>query len=196
MDRENLTELHYITHIDNLPSIFKNGLVCNTRSVKLQHVSIALPNIQDLRSKVKIPNGLRLHEYVNLYLHARNPMMYVRKDMHHDLAVLRISTEILDTTGAIVTDGNASSQYTAFYPSPAGLQYIDSDKVFAEYWSSDDQIQHWNNKRLRCAELLIPYHLPSEFIFGAYTSGSEAADRVRKTKSTCDVQVNPWFFFQ
>ncbi|MCL5429111.1 MAG: DUF4433 domain-containing protein [Chloroflexi bacterium] len=179
-----------------MSSIFEGGLVCNARSAKLQHISIALPNIQELRSKVRVPNGLRLHEYVNLYLHARNPMLYVRNNMHQDLAVLRIRTDVLDITGAIVTDGNASSQYTAFYPSPAGLSFIDSEKVFAEYWNSYDQIQHWRNARMRCAELLIPYHLPSEFIFGAYTSGTEAAERILGIKSTCDVQVNPWFFFQ
>ncbi|MGI5920970.1 MAG: DarT ssDNA thymidine ADP-ribosyltransferase family protein [Syntrophomonadaceae bacterium] len=48
---------------------------------------------------------------------ARNPMMYRRRNLHCDLCVLRISPEVLDIRGAVVTDRNAFSNYAAFYPS-------------------------------------------------------------------------------
>lgn len=73
MQREVVTELHYITHIDNLISIAQLGILSYHDARKLQPTSIAATEIQDLRTGKKVPGGLALHDYVNLYFHARNP---------------------------------------------------------------------------------------------------------------------------
>src|SRR5712691_2607983 len=49
--------------------------------------------------------------YVNLYLCARNPILYKRQSRHAELCVLRIDPRVLDLPGVVVTDGNAASAY-------------------------------------------------------------------------------------
>jgi hypothetical protein len=124
-------ELHYIVPIENLPSIRARGVLSHNRSKPLRAATVANPDVQARRRK-RVPNGLALHDYVNLYLHARNPMMYVRKDGHLDLAVLRINPSVLTHDGAVITSCNASSDYVRFLGSPEGLASLDRDIVFAD----------------------------------------------------------------
>jgi hypothetical protein len=122
MRREELPQLHYITPIENVPSILGVGILSNRKSRRLSPASIAKQDVQDLRAKVRIPGGRALHEYANLYICARNPMMYVRAPLHETTCVLRVSTDVLDLSQVVITDQNAASDYCRFMPSPAGLQ--------------------------------------------------------------------------
>jgi len=83
MDRNDLTELHYITKIRNVPSIMTKGILSHKQSKKIDHNSVAMEEIQERREKKIVPGGRPLHEYVNLYFHARNPMLYVRHVKNH-----------------------------------------------------------------------------------------------------------------
>src|SRR5687768_12873759 len=79
LDRSRVRELHYITPISNLPSIGRLGILSHEAADRLQAASIAMPEIQDIRATKRVPNGLRLHQYANLYFDARNPMMSARR---------------------------------------------------------------------------------------------------------------------
>src|SRR5690242_1940793 len=104
MSRSKVKEFHFITHVDNLPSIMKKGILCNNRMKKEKHHSIALPVIQEKRDHVKLSTGKELHDYANLYFHARNPMMYKRREEHAKICILQIKPEILDVPGIMVSD--------------------------------------------------------------------------------------------
>ena len=132
MKRSDLHELHYITPIQNVPSIMEHGLLCLHEAKRLNHTSVAMQEIQEIRAKITIPGGKPLHSYVNLYICARNPMMYKRAAQHKSLCVLRVSPEVLDLPGVVIADGNAASAYTGFWPSELGFEKIDLDLVFAE----------------------------------------------------------------
>ena len=123
MTRDELTELHYITPIVNVASILHHGIVSHNKAKKLDHRSVAMAEIQDLRKGVVVPNGMPLHDYVNLYICARNPMMFKRQAQHAELCVLRVSADVLDLPKAVVTDGNAASTlrgYARFAAAPDG----------------------------------------------------------------------------
>jgi hypothetical protein len=51
MNRHDINELHYITPIANVPSILQHGLLSHSRAQKVVHQSVAMLDIQDLRSK-------------------------------------------------------------------------------------------------------------------------------------------------
>ncbi len=89
MDKR-IKELQCIMPLDNIPSVLEHGILSYERAAKLKHHSVAMPEVQDLRDKKQVPRGLKLHQYANLYFHARNPMLYKRKN--EDICVLRIST--------------------------------------------------------------------------------------------------------
>lgn len=196
MKRSELPELHYITMMSNVPSIMKRGILCHRDAERIQHATIAMAEIQDKRAKVRVPRAQPLHNYVNLYLCARNPMLFKRKDQHMDLCVLRVNTNVLDLPEVVITDGNAASDYTRFWPSHEGLPNVSKERVFAEFWTDDDQITEWQKKRTKCAEVLIPGIVEPRFIVGAYVSCSGAFLKFRAIESRLSVTINSHLFFR
>lgn len=196
MKRSELVELHYITTISNMPSIIKNGILSHRSAERLSHTSVAMTEIQDIRAKKIVPGGRPLHWYANLYFCARNPMLYKRKDLHAGLCVLRIKTDVLDLPGVVIADGNAASEYTGFWSSPAGLDKVNKDMVFAEYWTDEDQITAWQKKRVKCAEVLVLDRVDARFIFGAYVSCAEAQHALQTTEPRLSVTIDAHLFFR
>lgn len=195
MRREDLAELHYITPIDNVPSILGAGILSHRLASRITHRSVAMPEIQDQRSKVVVPNGMPLHEYANLYICGRNPMLYKRKDQHAELCVMRVSPEVLDIPGTVVTDGNAASPYVLFAAAPDGLSHVDRDLTFAHYWTDPDPIQYWRRKSRKCAEVLVPNTINPSFLLGAYVSSDESLKQMNSIAPNFPVEVNRSIFF-
>jgi hypothetical protein len=154
-----------------------------------------MEEIQARRSIRAVPQALPIHEYACLYLHARNATLRKIADRHHELAILRVSTDALDIPGAVITDGNASSDYTRFYPSPEGLQYLERALVLARYWTSTDPYEYIYRKRKRCAELLVPSRVPPKLIEGAYVSGAQAQAILLRDGFALPIFINHDFFF-
>lgn len=202
MKRADVKELHYITHIDNLRSIFQHGLLCHSKAAKVSRHSIADPAIQNLREKVVMPGGKRkLHDYVNLYFNARNPMMYKRKDMHKELVILQINPAILDESEVVISDGNASSGWTHFYASPQGLESLDKSQIYVDNWYINrDLFQRWASKRAICAEVLVLNLVAARFIKGIYVSCRETQSKINdllgKIRFQDKIVVNSRLFFQ
>ena len=199
MRREELAELQYITPIVNVHSIYTHGILSHKRTEKVEHESVAMKEIQERRAKVVVPGGKRLHDYVNLYFDARNPMMFVRKDNHMNLCVLRVSSDVLDLPGVVVADCNASADYVRFAPAPGGLSIVDRGLVFAEYWTDADVVEYWRRKSAKCAEILVPDQIEPRFILGAYVSCPQSHDVLIDTlvgMTGIEVVVNGHLFFR
>jgi len=84
----NLEEFQNIMPISNIPSVLNHGILSHEMGSRLPHTSVALQSAQDSRDQVRIPNGLKLHQYANVYFHARNPMMSLRRNEANKLCVL------------------------------------------------------------------------------------------------------------
>ncbi len=122
-------------------------------------------------------------------------MLYKRKDMHKELCIIRVSPLVLDKSEVIITDGNAASEITGFWPSHHGLSKLKKDLVFAEFWTDDDQSREWNKKRVKCAEVLVPDCVEPHYIKGAYTSCDETSQKLRSLCSDIEITINPYLFF-
>jgi hypothetical protein len=109
MTRDELQELGYIVPIASVPSILKHGILSHRRAERVEHQSIALQGVQDKRAEKVVPNGRPIHEYANLYISPRNPMLLKRSDRHEEICVLRVSAEVADVPNAVITNGNAGS---------------------------------------------------------------------------------------
>src|SRR5438874_3742127 len=123
-----LKEFQNITLIANIPSILQHGIMSYVEAAKLPHLSVALQDVQDKRDVKRVPGGLALHEYANVYFDARNPMMSKRRNEAPRLCVLRVSIEILKVPGAVITDQNAASKYVRFL-APDCLRYLSLDYI-------------------------------------------------------------------
>lgn len=195
MRRDELDELHYITAIANVPSIYRRGILSHREAQRVRHESISMSEVQEKRAKIVVPGGRRLHKYVNLYVCARNPMLFKRQAQHAHLCVLRVSPDVLDLPGVVITDANASSKYALFAASPQGLRIVDRQLTFAEDWTDPDPISYWRRKSAKCAEVLVPDRVDPRFLMGAYLSCEDSLARVDALQLGLQAIVNRHLFF-
>ena len=137
---------------------------------------------------------MRLHQYANLYFHARNPMLSARRD--EDVCVLRLATAVLHLEGAVITDQNAASQYVRFY-APKQWRLLDFDDIYAQDWCHpDDQIAEWRHKSRKCAEVLVPRRIAAAMVIGAIVADEQAHTRLSQVGFNHPVSIDPDFFFR
>ena len=197
MRRDELAELHYITPIANVPSILSHGILCHRRASKILHDSVAKPGVQSRRAVKVVPGGGPLHNYANLYINARNPMMYRRREMHADLTVLRVSPEVFDLEGVIVTDMNAARRIARFRPPESGLAVLDRELIFADDWRHPgDRLAYERHQGIMCAEVLVPNRVDPTFLMGAYVSCDESMAIFKGLGLERTSTVNPHLFFR
>lgn len=197
MKRERVLELHYITPIANVPSILRQGILSHRRAEAVSHESVAMQAVQDLRASIRLPNGRMLHEHVNLYFDARNPMMYVRKEQHRQLTVLRVDPRVLDLQGVMISDGNAARRFGTRFsrPDEEGFSHLDEEKVYSDDWRHPDPQVKDELKRIRCAEVLVPDRVDTAFVVGAYCSCEEAETMLIASGCTIDTTRYEHLFF-
>ncbi len=198
MLRSELEELHYIAPMTNLQSICKTGILSHSRAENIPHISVAMPEIQERRAKVTVPGGKKLHEYVNLYICARNPMMYkiISVEDPKSICVLRVSTDILDLPEVVITDGNASSAYIRFSAAPAGLSIVDRERTLSDDWRDDDSIIYFRKKLAKCAEVLVPDIIEPRYIIGVYVLCDESLKKLGTSTLQIPLTINSHLFFR
>lgn len=192
MRREALLELHYITHFDNIISIHQEGILSHNLAKSITHNSVADEIIQSRRRSKSVPGGRHLHDYVNLYIHGRNPMLFKLryKYGYSELCVLSISSEVLNIPEVIITSCNASSDYVLFEPSPEGLDIVDEELVFAKNWTHPDQFEQWRRASIKCAEVLVPDCVDTGFISKAYVSCSDSKIMLERIMKDAGLNLN------
>jgi hypothetical protein len=175
MNRADVTELHYITAIANLPSILRHGILSHNLADKIAHDSVAMQEIQERRQNKRIPGAGYLHDYANLYFDAHNPMLSKCRARNSEICVLQIDPTVIDRNGVIVTDRNAAADMVRFFPVADGLKAINPDRVFARYWTHpDDFYDEILHKSQKCAEVLVPQRVEAKLISSAYVANRSA----------------------
>ena len=196
MDPSQIRELHFITPLVNLRSILQLGILSHVKAKRVPHESVALEEIQERRADVRIPNGLRLHEYANLYFNARNCMMYRRQDQHSVLGVISVKPSVLDIAGVIVSDRNSSTTAVKFGSCHEMLPSLSHDRLFARSWNHSDPWEKRDHKQAMCAEVLVPESLPTDYIRGVYVSGPKTLEVCEDANFNTRFKVNKYLFFR
>lgn len=199
---EDLQELHYIAALANLESILTRGILNHTDARRLKPADISDRQVQDIRRSVAVPcgRGGPLHSYANLYICARNPMLF--RVRSKDVLVVRVDPAVFELPDVVVTDGNAASiDYTAFRPGKPGLALVDREDVFREDWRDPVPAVYYRKKSAKCAEVLVPDRVPPALIVGVYAKDGGQAKRIMQVADTVGranlcVDVNAYMFFQ
>lgn len=187
--------LFNIMPIENITSVMQFGILSHEKSKAVFHNSVAMPEIQERREKVRVPNGLKLHQYANIYFDARNPMMYKLREFKEKICVLAISLKVLDQEDVVITDRNASSDVVRFYEPISGIDHLDFQKIFSKYWTDEDYYREHDKKSKKCAEVLVPYLIATEFIVGAYVINETAKSSLKRMGFNKPIQINGYPFF-
>jgi hypothetical protein len=189
-------ELHCIMPLGNIPSVLQRGILSYESAAKLSHYSVAMQPVQDRRDQKQVPGGLKLHQYANLYFHARNPMMFKRRDEASRLCVLIVSTQVLGLPGTVISDQNAASDYARFLH-PSQWELLAFDDIYATDWRHpDDPIAYFRHKARKCAEVLVAQCVEPRFLIGAYVPDDGVAVQLANLGCILPLRVNPGLFFR
>ena len=190
-----INEFQCIMPIANIPSVVQLGVLSHERAKKIDHVSAAMEEIQERRDKKRVPGGLRLHQYANLYFHARNPMLYKRKENAANLCVLRVSTDVQNLPGVVITDQNAAGDWVRFLE-PKQYRLLDFDAILAMDWRHpNDPIAFRRHRLTKCAEVLVPHVVEPRFLVGAYVVSRDVANKLA-TLCNLPITVDRVMFFR
>jgi hypothetical protein len=192
---DRVKELQCIMPLANIESVLQRGILSHDGASKIDHKSAAMQEVQDRRDKKRVPGGLRLHQYANLYFHARNPMLYKRKDDVDSLCVLRVSIDVLHLDGVVITDQNAASDWVRFLH-PRQIHLLDLDAIFAMDWRHlNDPIAYRHHRLKKCAEVLVPHRVDPKFLIGAYVVADGVANQVNQVCGL-PITIDASMFFQ
>ena len=191
-----------MTSVDNLISIIENGLLSHNRAHREGYVTrdISLQEVND-RRRFKSVYGRPLHGYVPLYFNPRNPMLAYRRAMQDSIAILYLDKSLLFQDETVFTDGNAANNATAFYSDLQDLDKLDWQCINfpGNNWTRFEgsrQVTFLENRRKRCAEVLIPEISPPQHV-------EQIAVRTQETllaldeniKRQVEVVVRPELYF-
>jgi len=190
-----VAEFQCIMPLDNIPSVLKHGILSNERAAKILHKSVAMQPVQDRRDEKQVIGGLKLHQYANLYFHARNPMMYSRKEQADSLCVLRVSTAVLELEGVVIADRNAAGGWARFLH-PSQWSLLDFDRIYALDWRHSDKFEYFDRKTKKCAEVLVPHVVDPRFLTGAWVVDNAATKRLAELGFPFRIEIDPVLFFR
>ena len=199
MQKLDIRELYYITHIDNLPSILARGILSHAKmdAEGVHSTPIYDADVVSRRNRIMTPDTKSLWSYANLYFQPRNAMMYrvVHEKNPKNLAVVGVSTKVLNEKGSFISDGNAAHETTQFYYPSKGLEVLRQhwSIIRNDWWNRDD-----GSKRKIMAECLIPNYARPEYIQTIYVPSNSVRDAIQKSIEDTDITVNsePDMFFQ
>ena len=184
--------LYHITHVDNMQSIHKYGLLSHKRAHTTGYVieDIADPDVINIRTWKKVPeSGKRIVEYVPLFFTPRTPMLFVKKEMQDDIVILCLDNVLLLREDVIFTDGNAASYETNFFNDLQSIDNLDWECIRSSYWSNFE-----DGTRKRSAEVLVPSHVPFDHIQRIVVRTERTRQKLNSRLQT-KVEVDPrWFF--
>ena len=197
--------LYYITHIDNLSSIIKRGILSHERIEveNAQRISM-FKKKKDKEENIKRKGGVvpeicrkNLLSYANLFFQPRNPMMYraVFENGKERLAVLEIANTVLEEPGVIITDGDATNETTQFYLPSEKTKILQQQwtAIKSEWWKECD-----GSKRKIMAECLVPDRVKPEYIRSVIVADDGTKNWVPGLVDNFQLSVihQPHLFFQ
>ena len=70
-------------------------------------------------------------------------------------------------------------------------------KTFSEYWTHPgDPIAYWRHASMKCAEVLVPDSVSTDFIMGAYVSCEASRDQIASDAPGLPAEINRRLFFR
>jgi hypothetical protein len=187
-----VTLIYHLTHVDNLLSVARDGILCDQRcqSGVLKTINSGHRHIKERRARHTVPCGPGgvLADYAPFYFAPRAPMLYaiyrgnVEGATHGqgEMVHLVASCEAIRDAGLpfAFTDGHAIMMLSNFYDDLRHLSRIDWAIMVAEYWNDRDGTGE--RPRKRQAEFLVHSHLPWSFVEEVVVHNRRIAQRVQR----------------
>jgi len=189
-----LRELYYITHIDNLPSILKKGILCHNyvKEKNIKFTPIYDAEIVEGRKNIRTPSNKSLWDFANLYFQPRNAMLYrviVSSGKNiEDIIVIGFKNSILERSDIFITTGNAASPSSSILSGLEAKRNINNirKKAAKDWWAYED-----GSKRELMAECLVPDKVSPDYIQEIYVANLEGLKNVKTIIGDTKISVIP-----
>jgi len=195
LDKYNINFLYHMTHIANLDSILKYGLLAHNNPYKQQDISNKQVNSR--RSHRETIYYRKVHDYVPFYFNPRNAMLYRNLQKYgDDIIILKFRRELLLQKDTIFTNKNASTDSVKYFNN-----FKDLDKLNWKYiWSSSwyDRILGINDeiiKKTMMAEVLVYNRVSIDYLEGIVCKSKEMKLKLEEKYQNIDIYVNKSLFF-
>jgi len=199
MKQPTIIGLYYITHINNIRSILRHGILSHQSILDrgIQFTPIYDADIVANRNLRRTPDGRTLWKFANVFFQPRNPMLYrvlIEKSVE-DIVVIGVRPTVLNNSALYITTGNAASQLSDILPASQGLKQIYKIKKATdkEWWTVED-----SSKREIMAECLLPDEILPDYIQEIFVANVETQQKVREAISGYDIPIirEPRMFFR
>lgn len=204
--KKTIDSLYYITHLYNVPSILKKGVLSHAivEQENIQRTPVYDQQIVANRSSKNTPDGKSLWEYANFYFQPRNPMLYrvINENKDNGIVVLSIQPSILNRKDAFITTGNAASHLSQILPASSWKEKEIIAKIIKgidiEWWKEED-----GTKRKIMAECLVPKTVTPDCIQAIYVPTENTAKKLEEVIQNSEyknlprppVSIEPTMFF-
>ncbi len=190
LNKYGFTSLDHMTHISNLDSIFKYGLLAHSNPYK--QVDISNSEVNNRREGKENIYGRKIHDYVPFYFNPRNAMMYRNKD--EDIVILAFSKKLLLKNGVLFTNKNASTNSVKFYDDLNGLNKINWNSLTSNSWYDKSE----EVKQIMMAEVLVHKKVSIKNLVGIYCKDYATKTILMKKYNleSKKVSVKPDLFFK
>lgn len=189
-----IRHLYYITHIDNLPSILRDGILSHKEVEERQipYTPIYDKEIVENRRNRPVPDGSgrNLWDFANVYFQPRNPMLYrvICEKSANDIVVIALKSDILNRDDIFISSGNAASFATEILPVKEGKKALYKlAKILDKEWWTEES----GDKRKIMAECLIPDMISPEYIHTIYVASHDIANKIDKLLPSVTIPVVP-----
>jgi hypothetical protein len=155
----------HFTHIENLESICRNGILSTNMKKErgIVHKDVANPAIQERRSNMDVtcePYG-KVHDYVPFYWCSINPMLLslvnAKNIDQQDVVFLAIPIEKITQDHVVFTNSSANTNIPPeFYNQCSDLDKLDWKAIESKKWGSKDE----KERHQRMSEVLIYGEVP------------------------------------
>ena len=188
---------YHFTHIDNLESIIKNGLLCTNKKNELgiSHYNVANKSIQGRRSEMEVicedkKSYGNVHDYIPFYFSTRNPMLlsiiHQKRVDQPEIIFFGVKTEMIKSNNFIFTDASANAGAPPnFYNDYQNLNKLNWNIINAKKWSYTQ-----NEKRQKMAEVLIK-NFNFSFVDHIVVFNKSYKDKVKAILDDCNVKIQP-----
>jgi len=190
---DGIESIDHMTHVDNLESIFKYGLLSHNNPYK--QVDISNQEVNSRRNKIEPIYGQNIHDYVPLYFNPRNAMLYRNQNFFgDDIIILAFKKDILLLENSIFTNGNAASDATLYSNDINKLSKMEWDKISSRSWNGHEDQE--NIKWSMMAEVLVYEKLDTK-LMAIYCSSNKTKQHIESKYPfvNIEVSVNKYIFF-
>jgi len=196
IEKVGIATIDHMTHIDNLDSIFKNGLLAHNNPHK--KIDISNKEVNDRRNKLEPIYNKNIHDYVPLYFNPRNAMLYRNQRKFGDeVVILAFNKNTILLDNSFFTNGNVASNHTLYSNDIKELEHEawNWNMIWSRSWNEQPDAE--DIKWSMMAEVLIYEKLEITQLQAIYCSSNKAKKYIeyRYHPDYIEIIVNTRVFF-